>query len=588
MSKLLPNNLIKFLFTFILIIFISYIFFQNNANAISPSFPRQVVIDGSKDWFPKNLLKGPNSNFNTTQCNEKKSFIPSYPDIEEINYLSDGKFLNATIWLSSFFEEPKQYHNFSFTLGPPPPKKINSSIDKNIVAVDVKNFENKNMNLNEYSQQKIFSLKKLPSFTNMEASNTLLSKILAHKLTYEYTKQNDQIKALKIWTIANDKIYTITYLAEKERFESYLPSVQNIINSFNIIKNNSSNLNNQLINNNYQNYVNESLELEVQYLNDWKKETDKNNSARIIFSPPYTEPLFKTGRIIVMAMDVNSGYDFRGEDYRVTLDWDPTIRNWTRLVQESKASMGEDRTLDSGEYIILEQQKNYGGFFNKEKDYVKLSMDLSKLNFPDQYSLVFFVIDNYSNRNDTCTIDLFDMSDEVHIPPPEFSFIVSPSSISLRPGEEAKLELQIKNTNAKLNSNVSLSTNITKDLDIKFTPNITSVPPSGLSTSVIYLKAKENATDRPYTFSIKANITFPSELTNYLTNEKFFNIEGARMFETSDVTVTVLPALKIEEKLNSFITTWFNPITSTYTTIITIITGLLGWSIWKRKKKNQS
>jgi len=30
---------------------------------------------------------------------------------------------------------------------------------------------------------------------------------------------------------------------------------------------------------------------------------------------------------------------------------------------------------------------------------------------------------------------------------------VSPSSISLRPGEEAKLELQIKNTNAKLNSN---------------------------------------------------------------------------------------------------------------------------------------
>ena len=98
---------------------------------------------------------------------------------------------------------------------------------------------------------------------------------------------------------------------------------------------------------------------------------------------------------------------------------------------------------------------------------------------------------------------------------------------------------------------------------------------------------KENATDRPYTFSIKANITFPSELTNYLTNEKFFNTEGARMFETSDVTVTVLPALKIEEKFNSFITTWFNPITSTYTTIITIITGLLGWSIWKRKKKNQ-
>ena len=488
MSWLSINNVINLLFLFILIIFISYTFFLNNADAISPSFPRQVIIDGSKDWFPKNLLKAPNSNFNTTQCSENNSFFPSYPDIEEINYLSDGKFLNATIWLSSFFEEPKQYHNFSFTIGSP--KRTNSSIDKNIVAVDVKNVENKNINLNEYSQQKIFSLKKLSSFTNMEASNTLLSKILAHKVIYEYTKQNDQIKALKIWTIANDKIYTITYLAEKERFDTYLPIVKNMINSFNIIKNNLSILTNPLIDNNYKNYTNESLELELQYPKDWKKETNKNNSALVIFSPPYTEPLFKTGRIIVMAMDVNSGYDFRGEDYRVTLDWDPTVRNWTRLVQESKASMGEDRTLDSGEYIILEQQKNYGGFFNKEKDYVKLSMDLSKLNFPDQYSLVFFVIDNYSNRNDTCTIDLFDMSDEVHIPPPEFSFIVSPSSISLRPGEETKLELQIKNTNAKLNSNVSLSTNITKDLDIKFTPNITSVPPSGLSTSVIYLKGE--------------------------------------------------------------------------------------------------
>jgi hypothetical protein len=584
-SKLLLKNVTNFLFLLIVIIFILSIFFQNEVDAISPGFPRQVIIDGSKDWFPKNLLKTPDSKINSTQCNENKSFFSTYPDIEEINYLSDGKFLNATVWLSSFFEEPKQYYNFSFNKGPI--SKTNSSIDKNIVSLDVKNLDNKNMNLKEYTQQKIFSLKKLPSFTHMDASRTFLSNILAHKVMYEYSKQNDHIKAIKIWTIANDKIYTITYLAEKERFDYYLPSVQNIINSFDIKKNNSFTLNKPSIDDKYQTYVNESLELTLQYPIDWKKEPSKNNPSLIIFYPPYTESLFQTGRIIVMAMDVNSGYDFRGEDYRVTLDWDPMIRNWTRLVQESKASMGEDRTLDSGESLILEQQKNYGGFFNKEKDYVKLSMDLSKINFPDQYSLVFFVIDSYSNRSYTCNIDLFDMSDEVHIPPPEFSFIVSPSSISLRPGEDAKLELQIKNTNAKLNSYVSLSTNTTQDLDIKFIPNSTSVPPSGLSTSVIYLHAKENATDRPYTFSIKANITFPSQLTNYLTNEKFNNTGGARMVKSSDVTVTILPQLKIEEKFNYLITTWFNPITSTYTTIITIITGLLGWSIWKRKKKNK-
>jgi hypothetical protein len=583
-SRLFLNYvLLTFQILSIIIVFILLINLQHQVDAISPSFPRQVIIDDGEDWYPQNLLEAPDSNFNSSQCNEDKSFFSSYPDIEEINYLSDGKTLNATVWLSSFFEEPKEYYDYS--LNKTSLKETNSSIAKNIVSLEVKNLQNKSMTLNEYTKQRLFSLRTLPSFTNMIASTIMLADNLAHKISYSYSKNNDDIDALKIWTIANNKIYTITYIADKERFSYYLPSVQNIINSLNI-KNNSFKLTQPTIDN-YRTYENKSLGIKLQYPIDWKKQVSKNNPTLTIFYPPFKESLFKTGRIIVMAMDVNSGYDFRGEDYRVTLDWDPSIKNWTRLVQESKSSMGEDRTLGSGEYIILEQQKNYGGFFNKEKDYVKLSMDLSKINFPDQYSLVFFVIDSYSNRSYTCNIDLFDMSDEVHIPPPEFTFVVSPSSISLRPGEEAKMELQIKNTNAKLNSKVLLSTNTTKDLDIKFIPNSTSVPPSGLSTSLISLNAKSNISDRPYTFSIKANITFPSQLTNYLTNEKFNNTGGARMIKSSDVTVTVLPALKIEEKFNYFITTWFNPLTSTYTTIITIITGLLGWSIWKRKKKNK-
>ena len=58
----------------------------------------------------------------------------------------------------------------------------------------------------------------------MDASNTILSGFEAYKVIYEYKKQNNEIQAIKIWTIANNKIYTITYLAEKERFEYYLPS----------------------------------------------------------------------------------------------------------------------------------------------------------------------------------------------------------------------------------------------------------------------------------------------------------------------------------------------------------------------------
>lgn len=553
---------------------------QNEVGAVSPLFPRQVIIDRTNDWASSNFLDAPSSNLNTSRCNEDNSFFSTMPDIEEINYLSDGKTLNATIWLSSSFKEPSEQYDFSLN---GTSQQSNSSSNINLVAVEVKDLDSKNLTLNEYSNQRIISLRALPSFDLLESSTTTISDNKAHKVSYTYKKLNDEIEATKVWTLVNNKIYTITYLADKDRYSYYLPNVQSMIQSFNL---GLKNLANQ--SDGYKTYANKLLGISLQYPSDWQNKINKNNSNLILFQPPLKESLYKRGTTIVMAMDVNSGYDFRGEDYRVTLDWDPNTRNWTRLVQESRSSLGEDRSLASGEYILLQQQNNYGDFFNKEKNYVKIIMDLSAINFPDQYSLVFFVTESYTNRNSTCNIDLFDMSDEVHVPPPDFTFIVSPSSISLRPGEEAKMELQIKNTNAKLNSYVVLSTNTTKGLDATFIPNSTSVPPSGLSTSLINIKAASNASDHPYTFPIIANITFPSQLTNYLTNEKYNSTGGARIVEHSDVTVTVLPSVSFQEQFQNVITDWFNPLTSTYTTIATIITGILGWRIWKKRQKGKN
>jgi hypothetical protein len=555
-------------------------YLQNEVDAISPLFPRQVVIDRTNDWASSNFLDAPTSSLNASQCKEVDSFFSSMPDIEEINYLSDGKTLNATIWLSSSFKEPSEQYDFSLNRTT---QHSNSSNDKNLVAVEIKVLDNKNYTLNEYTNQRIISLRTLPSFDLVESSTTTISDIIAHKISYTYKKLNDEIEATKVWTVANNKVYTITYLADKDRYSYYLPSVQSMLQSFNIDLKNSANQTEGI--NGYQTYADNVLGIKLQYPSDWKSEISKNNSNLVLFHPPLRESMYKRGTTIVMAMDVNSGYDFRGEDYRVTLDWDPNIRNWTRLVQESRSSMGEDRSLASGEYIILQQQNNYGDFFNEEKNYVKIVMDLSAINFPDQYSLVFFITESYTNWNSTCNIDLFDMSDEVHVPPPDFTFIVSPSSISLRPGEEAKMELQIKNTNAKLNSYVVLSTNTTKGIDATFIPNSTSVPPSGLSTSLINIRAADNASNHPHTFPIIANITFPSQLTNYLTNEKYNSTGGARIVEYSDVTVTVLPSVSFQEQFQNVITDWFNPLTSTYTTIVTIVTGILGWRIWKKRQK---
>ena len=79
---------------------------------------RQEIIDDSGDWL---FWKGSSSNkiqLNThdgnmvevdraddqSECEIDENLVP--PDIESVSYVSDGKNLTATVWLTSQFEEP--------------------------------------------------------------------------------------------------------------------------------------------------------------------------------------------------------------------------------------------------------------------------------------------------------------------------------------------------------------------------------------------------------------------------------------------------------------------------------------------------
>ncbi len=63
--------------------------------AYSPPFLEQQILDDKRDWV----------NMKTRQP-EKNEF--RVPDITSVNYFSDGKFLNATLWLSKPFNEPSR------------------------------------------------------------------------------------------------------------------------------------------------------------------------------------------------------------------------------------------------------------------------------------------------------------------------------------------------------------------------------------------------------------------------------------------------------------------------------------------------
>ena len=78
------------------------------------------------------------------------------------------------------------------------------------------------------------------NYSNIEYNRTSLAGNNAFNVSYTFPKQdhnspeNKEYKIIQIWTIKNDKAYTITYMTEKSRFLQYLPTINKMINSFEI------------------------------------------------------------------------------------------------------------------------------------------------------------------------------------------------------------------------------------------------------------------------------------------------------------------------------------------------------------------
>ena len=543
--------------------------------SISPIFPRQVILDDSNDWDYTNFQ-------NTTMCDINKSFLPGKPDIAEVNYLSDGRILNATLWLSSPPQEPKSTNQFMNISA-----EQNMTSDNNKIVIDIKPLPSGNLSLKDYTILNRLDLRKLPSYRAItENLNINFSHYPGRQVYYTYEMNNQTLSESKIWTVANNRSYTVTYTADnRDRYDSDLGVVQKIIQSMNIGQVSKDFTAAEA--SGFTKYSNQEANFSLWYPVNWTLNANEESKGKITLRPEYKDTLLKSSSNIVMSIDVNSGYDVIGEDYRVDIDWDPVRQSWTYELQESSHG-GKDKILGKGEFSLLDERDDHTGFFNKEKNFIKISLDLSKLNFPDQYSLLFFATDSYESKNNNCSTALIDMTDEVHVPPPDFTLLTTPTSVSLRPGDVQNLELQMKNNNAKLNSFLILSTNESKQVMVDFIPDRTSVPRSGLATSLVRVEAKSDATARPYTFEINANITFPTELTSYLTKERFNNTDGARIQEHSFFTITVLPPYTDFEKFANFTNSVISPISGLWTFLAGVGAVVAPLIIYlKRPRKNR-
>jgi eukaryotic-like serine/threonine-protein kinase len=98
-----------------------------------------------------------------------------------------------------------------------------------------------NISLDEVVDANINNLKQsLIDFELIELNATTISgNNPAYKVVYTNREEEDEHKTMQVLSIKEDKAYLLTYIAEKRKYLDYLPIIERMINSFEILTYNS-------------------------------------------------------------------------------------------------------------------------------------------------------------------------------------------------------------------------------------------------------------------------------------------------------------------------------------------------------------
>lgn len=541
----------------------------------SPSFVRQEIKDAKADW---ELWKGSLDSFNITthngnrlsvdmarnlsDCKIDGKFIS--PDIESISYMSDGKTLEGTIWLTAPFRDP--------------PANDTVDIYQDQMNIDIRN---ENLSLVDYSVIKTGEI----GILGLAIENFTLSGMPAQKAVYNETYGSDKLEKFNIWTVSDNKVYDISFSAIDSKFKEYYPIVESMINSFII---NALGSGNYTPNNSTQNMrTYQDSDIKINYPSDWQiLQSNTREERSIVLRSPFEDSQTKEPSwhetTFTMAIDLSSVYD-AGTDYRVLYSRIPYggwTGNWTRLVEEVSA-------YDKLGYMGI--PTNTSLFDNRTPYRIPFSFDLEAAKSPQQYNLVFSITDHYLLRHHLCR--LVDTTNWVIVPPPQFVVTPSPSSVILRPGEENNIVVEIKG-NSNLQSEAALSIdNPRKDLSTSFIPNRTSIPSSSSGASTLHIKFFDNTTvetPTPVILPIKANISFPNTIINR-GGDTFSNNKSITLPQSSNFTLTLMQHYTPNEQLNSFVNSWITPVSGMWTFLAGVgaVVVPLIIQLYRRRHKNE-
>jgi len=92
-----------------------------------------------------------------------------------------------------------------------------------------------NMTFGEYTNGYIKNITMNKDYRLINSSGTTLAGNPAHGVVYYNYQNNENLKWLEVWTIKNDNVYRISFIVEPGRYSDYLPIVQKMLDSFQIV-----------------------------------------------------------------------------------------------------------------------------------------------------------------------------------------------------------------------------------------------------------------------------------------------------------------------------------------------------------------
>ena len=146
--------------------------------------------------------------------------------------------LGISIQYPSNWEKLVNLDNFvTFTAPPETDTRIYPAA-LGLKVQELSSSQNNIPSLQEITKVQMSDLKKSnPDLKVLESTSTTIAGKPAHKIVFSATDNKEvERKAMQVWTVIGNKAVLITYKAEPDKFASYLPTIERMIDSFKVIE----------------------------------------------------------------------------------------------------------------------------------------------------------------------------------------------------------------------------------------------------------------------------------------------------------------------------------------------------------------